>query len=166
MHIYLHSHKGGSSYLAPMKKSYGVLYGHSRGDIRLGGRLAFYPSQEDYNRNPSRYKGIPMELLADVTEGGLDENKGFTLDVVGDPKKYFLLVETKNERLIWLTLLRGQLNAKESKRAHPGARMPGVYRQEASNPEATEVRGLRIEQGMVYIIRITVKLNTVQKRRY
>ncbi len=41
-----------------------------------------------------------MELLADVTEGGLDEHKGLTLDVVGDSKKYFLLVETKNERRI------------------------------------------------------------------
>ena len=166
MYMCLHSHKGGSSYLASMRKSYGVLYGHSRGDIRLGGRFAFYPSQDDYNRNPSRYKGIPMELLADVTEGGLDEHKGLTLDVVGDPKKYFLLVDTKNKRRIWLTLLRGQLTAKESKRAHPGARMPGVYGQEAPNPEATEVRGLRIEQGVLYIIRITVKLNTVQKHRY
>ncbi len=67
---------------------------------------------------------------------------------------------------LWLTLLRGQLTAKESKRAHPGARMLGVYGQESPNPEATEVRGLRIEQGVLYIIRITVKLNTVQKHRY
>ncbi len=129
-----------NTYLTPASKSYCVLYAHSSA-TSFDGRLALYPSEEDYKRNPSRYKGIPMQFLAGVAEGGLDKSKGFTLDVTGDTKIYFLLAETKKECHTWLALLRSQT-------ATTGDRLSTACGPEATKPEVSDVMWLRSEEGV------------------